>query len=30
MTVFADLDAMSEADWDKVERPNFSMLQACI
>lgn len=24
MTVFADLDAMSEAEWDKVKRPNLS------
>lgn len=23
MTVFADLDAMSEAEWDQVEKPNL-------
>ena len=30
MTVFSDLDAMSETEWDKVERSNLSMLEAWI
>lgn len=30
MTVFADLDAMTETEWDKVERPDLSTLTAWV